>query len=223
MISIMSDPGRSWQDKRARLSDHDEELTMMHSGPAARCLALVLLSSVPAASQHQHGTAPDPSTSASVTASPYAGLQPRAVKALSEQQIEDLKAGRGMGLALAAELNGYPGPVHVLELADHLQLTPAQRARTGELLEAMQAETIPIGEQILAEEISLDRMFAEKSVRVMSLNAAAMRIGAAQGALRSAHLRYHLAMVDLLTPGQVTLYAERRGYAPSRHNHHKLP
>ncbi len=44
------------------------------------------------------------------THQPYAGLQARPVKALSDQQIADLKAGRGMGLALAAELNGYPGP-----------------------------------------------------------------------------------------------------------------
>jgi hypothetical protein len=41
---------------------------------------------------------------------PYAGLEARAIKALSEQQIADLEAGRGMGMALAAELNGYPGP-----------------------------------------------------------------------------------------------------------------
>jgi hypothetical protein len=39
---------------------------------------------------------------------PYAGLAGRSIKALSEQQIADLQAGRGMGLALAAELNGYP-------------------------------------------------------------------------------------------------------------------
>ena len=38
----------------------------------------------------------------------YAGLQERPIRALSEQQIADLKAGRGIGLALAAELNGYP-------------------------------------------------------------------------------------------------------------------
>jgi len=41
---------------------------------------------------------------------PYAGMQSRPIKALSEQQIGDLKAGRGMGLALPAELNGYPVP-----------------------------------------------------------------------------------------------------------------
>ncbi|MEO8319793.1 MAG: hypothetical protein ABI561_15865 [Bradyrhizobium sp.] len=55
--------------------------------------------------------------------SPYAGMQDRPVKALSEQQVADLKAGRGMGLALPAELNGYPGPSHLLELADRLNLS----------------------------------------------------------------------------------------------------
>jgi hypothetical protein len=55
--------------------------------------------------------------------SPYAGMQMRLIKALSEQQIADLKAGRGMGLALPAELNGYPGPIHVLELSDELGLS----------------------------------------------------------------------------------------------------
>ena len=72
--------------------------------------------------------------------SPYAGMERRAVKAFSEQQIADLNAGRGMGLALAAELNGYPGPVHVLELADALLLTHEQRTRTKALFEAMKAE-----------------------------------------------------------------------------------
>jgi hypothetical protein len=36
---------------------------------------------------------------------PYAGLEGRPIKALSEQQISDLRAGRGMGLALAARLH----------------------------------------------------------------------------------------------------------------------
>src|SRR5438105_4502530 len=64
---------------------------------------------------------------------PYAGLEVRSIKALSDQQIGDLRAGRGMGLALAAELNGYPGPMHVLELADSLSLSDQQRAKIQEL------------------------------------------------------------------------------------------
>src|SRR2546425_6382198 len=71
---------------------------------------------------------------------PYAGLETRTVKALSEQQIADLRAGRGMGLALAAELNGYPGPLHVLELGDQIGLSDTQRERMRELFAAMQAE-----------------------------------------------------------------------------------
>ena len=35
----------------------------------------------------------------------------------------------GMGLALAAELNGYPGPAHVIELAKSLGLSEPQRAK----------------------------------------------------------------------------------------------
>ena len=60
--------------------------------------------------------------------SPYAGMQTRPIKALSEQQVADLKAGRGMGLALPAELNGYPAPIHVLELSD--QLGPSADQKT---------------------------------------------------------------------------------------------
>src|SRR5476649_989190 len=95
---------------------------------------------------------------------PYAGLQERPIKALSEQQVADLKAGRGMGLALAAELNGYPGPSHLLELADQLGLSDAQRSTVRSLFEAMKAETIPIGERLIAQETALDELFAEHKV-----------------------------------------------------------
>ena len=57
---------------------------------------------------------------------PYADMRTRAIKALSDEQIADLRAGRGMALALAAELNGYPGPAHLLELAGQLDLTVEQ-------------------------------------------------------------------------------------------------
>ena len=75
---------------------------------------------------------------------PYGGMQTRPIKALSEQQVADLGAGRGMGLALAAELNGYPGPSHVLELADRLELSADQRARIKGLFDSMKAEAVPL-------------------------------------------------------------------------------
>ena len=78
--------------------------------------------------------------------SPYVGFQDRPIKSLSDQQIGDLRAGRGMGLALAAELNGYPGPAHVLELASSLQLMEQQRTKVEVLFAAMKAEAIPLGQ-----------------------------------------------------------------------------
>src|SRR5687768_9981318 len=83
---------------------------------------------------------------------PYAGFENRAIKALSDDEIADLRAGRGMGLALAAELNGYPGPSHVLEHAEALTLTPAQRQRTEAVFEAMKAEAVNLGERLIEQE-----------------------------------------------------------------------
>src|SRR6201746_1050396 len=83
---------------------------------------------------------------------PYAGMQTRSIKALSEQQVADLGAGRGMGLALVAELNGYPGPSHVLELADKLELSADQRASIQRLFDSMKAEAVPIGRKLIEQE-----------------------------------------------------------------------
>jgi hypothetical protein len=143
---------------------------------------------------------------------PYAGHQTRPLKALSAQQIDDLRMGRGMGLALAAELNGYPGPVHVLELGESLNLSASQRSEMERLDAAMKAEAISLGERLLAEEAHLDRLFAARTVTPENLAAATGAIGATQAALRTAHLKYHLATTETLRPEQVLRYAELRGY-----------
>src|SRR3954454_24542457 len=103
------------------------------------------------------------STSALAQA-PYAGMQSRPIKSLSQDQIADLSAGRGMGLALAAELNGYPGPSHAIELADQLQLSSEQVAELKGLFEAMKAETIPIGATLISLERQLNDDFALRTV-----------------------------------------------------------
>jgi LTXXQ motif family protein len=143
---------------------------------------------------------------------PYAGLEGRSIKALSEQQVAALRAGRGMGLALAAELNGYPGPMHVLELADSLDLSGQQRAKMQELLAAMKAEAIPIGEQLIAQEADLDKQFASKTITPASLAASTEAIGVTHAALRRTHLKYHLFTLEVLMPAQVQRYAGLRGY-----------
>jgi hypothetical protein len=189
--------------------------------PATLCLALTILATQPAAAQNHGDVVHDHSPAAAAQpASPYAGMARRPIKALSDQQIADLEAGRGMGLALAAELNGYPGPVHVLELAEALQLSDEQRTRTKALFESMKSETIPIGEQVIASETALDRLFAERRVTPASLDDLILRIGTALTALRAAHLRYHLSMLEILSPTQTSRYVELRGYAAGEHRNH---
>ncbi len=155
---------------------------------------------------------------------PYAGSETRPIKALSDQQLADLKAGRGMGLALAAELNGYPGPVHVLELADQLALSAEQKARITELFAAMKAEAVPLGERLIAQEANLDALFARHTATLESVAAATLEIGDTQAKLRATHLKYHLSTLDALQPAQVQRYAELRGYGgggsqPHQHRH----
>lgn len=172
---------------------------------------LLLSATVPALAQeptsHDHGV------------SPYTGLLDREIKAFSEDEVEDLLAGEGMGLALAAELNGYPGPKHVLELADSLALTPEQLAETQGVMAAMQEAARRLGKNVLEEERALDRAFADGTVDLPALTEATTRIAALRGKLRAVHLAAHLAVTDLLTRHQVHRYQTLRGYAAASHDH----
>jgi Spy/CpxP family protein refolding chaperone len=152
---------------------------------------------------------------------PYAGMQVRSIKALSEQQVADLAAGRGMGLALAAELNGYPGPSHVLELADKLDLSADQRARIKALFDSMKVEAIPLGSKLIEQEADLDKQFATRTVTPESLKVATAAAAITQGELRETHLKYHLSTVDVLSPRQMQRYAELRGTGGRPMHHHR--
>jgi len=158
---------------------------------------------------HSGGHLPSPQ-------SPYAGFEKRSIKAFSDQQLEDLKQGRGIGLALPAELNGYPGPIHILELADQLALSADQKRRTQELYAAMTAETVELGMRLIEQEKTLDQLFSQRRITVDGLSQATAEIGATQAKLRNAHLKYHLSTVDVLKPEQVKMYNMLRGYAYAR-------
>src|SRR5579863_702445 len=143
----------------------------------------------------------------------YAALQARDIKTLSPEEIAQLRAGEGMGLALAAELNGYPGPRHVLDLASQIGLADEQRTRIQQLFDAMKAEAVPLGQKLVAAERDLNAAFANRTITPERLAAATTAIGELQGTLRDTHLKYHLATAALLTPDQIHRYAELRGYA----------
>jgi len=155
--------------------------------------------------------------------SPYAGQETREIKSLSSQEVADYLSGRGMGLAKPAELNGYPGPAHVKELADRLGLTDDQRAATDAVYAKMHDRAVPLGQRLVDEERALDGLFAAHAVTPESLHESLARIARLQGELREVHLSAHLQQLALLTPEQARRYRALRGYtgdsAASMHSH----
>jgi Spy/CpxP family protein refolding chaperone len=159
---------------------------------------------------------------AAQTPSLYARDANREIKALSPDDVADLRAGRGMGLAKPAELNGYPGPMHVLELASQLELNADQRAKTEAIVARMRADAVALGEQIIAAERELDRSLVDSTIDSVSLQTRTETIARLHGALRAVHLNAHLEQRALLTPAQAQRYTVLRGYAdaaPAPHNH----
>lgn len=161
---------------------------------------------------HRHHHAPAAAAHAAHGHAGYAGLQHRAIKALTAQQIEGYRAGRGMGLAMAAELNGYPGPMHVLELAPQLGLSGDQQASTQAIFQAMQTQAKPLGAAIIDAERELDAMFATGSATPASIETQTQKIARLQGQLRAVHLASHLDMMKVLSAEQVQAYKRLRGY-----------
>jgi hypothetical protein len=158
------------------------------------------------------------------SATPYAGQQTRSIKALSDGDIAALQKGEGMGLAKAAELNGYPGPVHVLALAAQLGLTESQHRQVTAIFDRMSAAAKPLGAELIAHEQALDQLFAKGEITADRLTAETAAIGELQGRLRSVHLGAHLETRALLNPDQIARYQQLRGYAepnpPAQHHHH---
>lgn len=137
---------------------------------------------------------------------------PRLASTMSEAE---LLAGAGAGLAHAADANGYPGPKHVLEMADALVLTDTQRLLTTRLRDETLAKARAAGKDLLEAERALEARFAAGRIDGPGLSAALDRIGALQAKLRGIHLRAHLRQRELLTTIQITRYRELRGAARS--------
>jgi Spy/CpxP family protein refolding chaperone len=158
---------------------------------------------IPALVLAQHGHAP------------YAGQEKRALKALSEEEMQALLSGQGMGLAKAAELNHYPGPRHVLDLATQLQLSEIQRAETQQIYDRMHHEAVRLGALIVDKERQLDHLFATEAVDSATLQNLTQQIAQLQGDLRMVHLQAHVAMKRVLSREQIDTYDALRGYTAS--------
>jgi hypothetical protein len=144
---------------------------------------------------------------------PYAEHADREIKALSAEEIDQFLTGQGMGLALPAELNGYPGPKHVLELAAELGLSEEQRDAVSGVYDPMVRQAIDLGWKIVEAERHLDALFAEAEATPEALRAALDHLATLQAALRYTHLEAHLETKALLTEAQLARYTHLRGYS----------
>jgi Spy/CpxP family protein refolding chaperone len=128
---------------------------------------------------------------------------------------ENIATGRGFGMAFVADQNGYPGPLHVLELKERLKLTTEQERKIQALLTAMFAESKPKSARLLDAEAKLRHLFASGQADETSVSAAAARVEKARTEARLVHLTFHLRTRELLTDEQRRLYHEAR-WSPHR-------
>ena len=161
--------------------------------------ALVCAPAVAQHDEHQHH-------------SPYADQDVSGISSLSQSELDDLLAGAGMGLARPAELNHYPGPKHVLELAEKLEVGVEQKTAVDGIRMAMLEEARRLGEEIVDKERHLDLRFAHAHIDEEILQRMTAEIAALHGELRFVHLRAHLETRALLSAEQVASYDLLRGY-----------
>ena len=158
-----------------------------------------------------------------VTQSPYNSQLSSPVRGLSAQEVDDLLNGRGSGYARMAELNSYPGPAHVLELREQLELSAKQVQRIKTVFQKMNREAKEIGQEIVEREQELSAAFANNDITPAELQPQTQLLAELYGGLRTTHLEAHLEVTPMLSPEQISAYNTLRGYTGGEaHNSHHL-
>ncbi|MGQ4879310.1 hypothetical protein ACOJCM_12165 [Billgrantia sp. LNSP4103-1] len=174
---------------------------------ATLLFALLFFGSALASAQHQHQHH-----------SPYAGDEEREIKSLSQEDLEELRRGGGWGLALPAELNGMPGPAHLLELSEGIPLQEDQKAAIEALFESMRDEAVEAGERLIEAERAIEQAFAERNLERERLRQLLVEAEEARAELRFVHLAAHLDTLPILEDEQVERYNQLRGYVNGEEN-----
>lgn len=143
---------------------------------------------------------------------PYSGFETREIASLSASDVAELLRGGGWGLALPAELQGKPGPSHLLELADELELTEEQVGIFNQMYEEMRGEAIAAGEVLIAAERALSDALAHDALSPTKLRELVDVSANARAELRYIHLSRHLCTTAHLTREQIHKYGVLRGY-----------
>jgi len=145
--------------------------------------------------------------------SKYIGQERREIKSLSNDDIKELRAGDGWGLAKAAELNGLPGPKHILEMKKEIELTAEQERTVVALYNDMHKEAIALGHKLIEYEKELNSRFAQRNIDEKVLDQLLTNISETYKSLRYTHLSAHLKTPGILTEAQIKKYNKLRGYS----------
>ncbi|MCG8374225.1 MAG: hypothetical protein MI700_11850, partial [Balneolales bacterium] len=119
------------------------------------------------------------------------------------------------GMAKPAELNGYPGPKHVIDAYEsgELDLTDIQFEKIQAQFLEMQNLAIPLGEKLVAVELEIEEAFQNKTITQELLQSHIAESAGLYAQLRVLHMSYHLKMIDILSPDQISQYNILRGYS----------
>jgi hypothetical protein len=160
-----------------------------------------------------HGQGWHDSSEASVL-SPYVDdVDPDApIRSLTPEEVAQIERGEGAGFALPAELNGVPGPRHVLDLAHELGLSHQQLTEVRAVSDEMRAAVVPAGRRYLDALQALEENFRAGTLTEAELPGRVAETKRLEGELAAAHLVAHLKTAALLRPEQIAAYNRLRGY-----------
>ena len=111
------------------------------------------------------------------------------------------------------ELNGVPGPIHLLEMKDEIDLNESQRSAIGAIYRRMKSKAILHGERLIDLERRLESGFRDRTITDALLRASLSAIAETKKELRYVHLAAHIETLKVLSEKQIRNYNALRGYS----------
>jgi Spy/CpxP family protein refolding chaperone len=100
-----------------------------------------------------------------------------------------------------------------LDLTNELKLSDEQRKNITTIYDDMKEKAIELGQKIVNIERIANEEFVNKSITDTQMKQLILKSSEIYRQLRYTHLNTHLRMLDILTPEQITLYNNLRGYS----------
>jgi Spy/CpxP family protein refolding chaperone len=123
-------------------------------------------------------------------------------------------------MAIYADMNGYPGPKHVLEMVDQLDLSDQQVNDIQAIFDEMSESARAKGKAIIAREQQLDDLFQSGKADQETVERLSRDIGTMRGELRAIHLVAHLSAAQVLSAEQTEKYNALRHGSHDPDMHH---